>query len=237
MRDTLLRNFAAKLKQTLPVAVWSPLRALATAILTPISFSVRTGHLRSSLSRSSVLKDGTPIPWYTYPAIHFLQQRRFENKNVLEFGGGQSTLWWSSRARSVLTIEEDANWFSRLRQQVGGNVTLHHVPLDRETRQIVSIQKLIDAGPVRKFDIVVIDGHLRQELTPLAFSYLAPEGAIILDNAEGYGFYEETRSKNCRRIDFFGFAPGVSLGHCTSIVFVEDCFLLKPEIPISRSFY
>jgi hypothetical protein len=237
MTESVFRHFAAGLKWTLPEPVWSPVRAIATALLTPISFSMKSGHLRSSLSRSSVLKDGTPIPWYTYPAIHFLKQRSFENKDVLEFGGGQSTLWWSSRARSVLTIEENATWFSRLRRQVGGNVSIHHVPVDFENRRITSIKQVIDANPIRKFDIIVVDGHLRKEVTALAFDYLAPNGAIILDNAEGYGFYEETKNRNCRRIDLFGFAPGVSLGHCTSIVFVEDCFLLNPEIPIAREFY
>jgi hypothetical protein len=227
----------ASLKRTLPTVIWSPLRALGTGVITPISFSLRTGHWKSSIQQSSVLADGTPIPWYTYPAIHFLKQRSFENKNILEFGGGQSTLWWSTRARSVLTIEENLDWFVRLNQQIGKNVSLHHVPVDHETRSVLPIKKLIDANPIPKFDIIVVDGHLRQELTALAFDYLAPKGAIILDNAEGYGFYEETRTRDCRRIDFFGFAPGVSLGHCTSIVFVEDCFLLTPDIPIAKLFY
>jgi hypothetical protein len=124
-----------------------------------------------------------------------------------------------------------------LSQQIGGNVSLHHVPVDEKTRTILPIRRLIDANPIPKFDVIVVDGHLRQELIALAFDYLAPKGAIILDNAEGYGFYEETKTRNCRRIDFFGFAPGASLGHCTSIVFVEDCFLLSPEIPIAKLFY
>jgi hypothetical protein len=237
MTESHFRHIAASLRRTLPARSWHPVRAIATAIVTPISFSVKTGHLRSSLSQSSVLKDGTPIPWYTYPAIHFLKQRSFDNKDVLEFGGGQSTLWWSSRARSVLTIEENAIWFARLRQQVGGNVSVRHIPVDLENRQISTVKQVIDANPIRKFDVIVVDGHLRKEVTALAFDYLAPKGAIILDDAEGYGFYEETRVRNCRRIDFFGFAPGVSLGHCTSIVYVEDCFLLNPEIPIGREFY
>jgi predicted O-methyltransferase YrrM len=175
---------------------------------------------------------GDPIPWYTYPAIDFLSQRSFEGRNVLEFGGGQSTLWWSARARSVLTIEEDADWCARLRPQIGRNVTLHHVPVDRATRTIKPIKDTIDAGPVRLFDVIVVDGHLRRELTALAFSYLAPNGALLLDNAEGYGFYEETKNRDCRRVDYFGFAPGVSSRHCTSLVFVGDCFLLQPDTPI-----
>ena len=135
--------------------------------------------------------DGTPLPWYTYPAIDFLAQRDFKTCNVLEFGGGQSTLWWSAKARSVLTIERDAAWFARLQSQVGPNVSLHHIPVDRVTRTIQPVIDLIAANPTRKFDIIVVDGHLRQEVAALAFDYLAPLGAIILDNAEGYGFYDE----------------------------------------------
>jgi hypothetical protein len=91
---------------------------------------------------------------------------------------------------------------------------------------------LLDAQPIRAFDVIVVDGHLRQEVTALAFDYLEPDGAMILDNSEGYGFYEAIKDRNCRRVDFFGFAPGVSLRHCTSIVFLKDCFLLNPKIPI-----
>jgi predicted O-methyltransferase YrrM len=233
MSLTKLQNYFAPLKRVLPPAIWQPIRALATGIITPIRFSQCTGHWISSLRMSACSPNGAPIPWYTYPAIDFLAQRNFKNRNVLEFGGGQSTLWWAARARSVLTIEENSDWYERLRSQIGSNVTLHHLPADRATGAVTSIKSAIDASPVRAFDVIVVDGHLRRKLTGLAFSYLGPGGALLLDNSERYGFYDETKTRNCRRIDFFGFAPGVSLRHCTSLVFVGDCFLLQPDIPIS----
>jgi len=108
-----LQRSAATLRRFLPAAIWRPLGALANGIITPIRFSLAT-----------------------YPAIDFLAQRDFHNCDVLEFGGGQSTLWWSAKARSVLTIERDAAWFARLRSQVGPNVSLHHIPVDRATRTV-----------------------------------------------------------------------------------------------------
>jgi hypothetical protein len=227
-----LQRSAASLQRFLPAAIWRPLGALANAIVTPLRFSLATGHWKSSLAMSARAADGSPLPWYTYPAIDFLAQRDFHDCDVLEFGGGQSTLWWSAKGRSVLTIEEDAAWFARLRSKVGPNVSLHHIPVDRMTRTIQPVVDLIEANPVRKFDVIVVDGHLRKEVAALAFDHLAPNGAIILDNAEGYGFYDELKKRPCRRIDFFGFAPGVSRQHCTSVVFVDDCFLLQPNIPI-----
>jgi hypothetical protein len=83
-----------------------------------------------------------------------------------------------------------------------------------------------------KFDVIIIDGNLRAALVGLSFELLAPNGAIILDNSEGYGFYDEIRKRTCRKIDFFGFAPGVVRRHCTSIVYLNDCFLLFPDVPI-----
>jgi hypothetical protein len=224
---TWLQNWFAPLKRTLPARIWQPLRTLGTAVVTPVRFSVTSGHWRSSWAMASCSRDGSPIPWYTYPAIDFLAQRNYVDRRILEFGGGQSTLWWSARAREVLTFEEDAEWFRRI------HVTIQHVSFHNISESIDRIRELIDCAAKHPFDVIVVDGGPRRELTALAFDYLANGGAIILDNAEGYGFYEETKWRKCRRIDFFGFAPGVSLRHCTSVIFLNDCFLLQPDLPIS----
>lgn len=222
------------LKRLLPPALWRPLRAWGTAIVTPWRFAFRTGHFTSSLHEKARTPTGEALPWYTYPAIDFLAQRSFAGKNVLEFGGGQSTRWWAPRAATVLTIEEDQAWYESLRSTMAPNVSLHHVPADRRTRSIANVLPVVAASPIKKFDVVVIDGHLRKELVALAFDVLAPNGAIILDNADGYSFFDTLQGRGCRRIDFFGFAPGVSRRHCTSLVYVNDCFLLDPAIPIGQ---
>lgn len=229
--DDNLHRFSGRMKRLLPTALWRPARALATGIMAPLRFAFTTGHFRSSLAMSAHAADGEAIPWYTYPAIDFLAQRDFTGRNVLEFGGGQSTLWWSKRAASVLTFEENAGWLERVKAQVGPNATLHNVPIDSGD-PIAEIRRLIAAHPVAKFDVIVVDGHLREKATAIAFDYLAPGGALLLDNAEGYGFYEETSKRDCRRVDFFGFAPGVVMRHCTSLVYLGDCFLLSGKIPI-----
>jgi hypothetical protein len=221
-----LHRWFAYVKRGLPRPVWEPIRSVATCILAPIRFSISTGHGKSSFLMRAVDRKGEPVPWYTYPAIDFLFQRNYEEKTVLEFGSGQSTLWWASRAKFVLSIEEDCDWFVRMRRQVPSNVDLQRISPD-----ISLIEDFLKSRST-KFDIIVVDGNLRRQVAALSFEYLLPGGALILDNSEGYGFYEEIRSRPCRKIDFFGFAPGVMLRHCTSIVFVDDCFLLAADIPI-----
>lgn len=224
------RRAADAARSLLPAILWNFVRATMTALATPLRFSAKTGHFRSSLAGRAVAADGSPLPWYTYPAIDFLAARDYAGRSVLEFGGGQSTLWWQKRARSVVTFESDPAWEAKLTGQVTANVSLHHMPIELPDDQCLAQMKRAIDG--RKFDVIVVDGHMRCELTDIAFHHLAPGGAIVLDDSEGYLLYEEIRWRDCRRIDFFGFAPGALRRRCTSVVYVDDCFLLRPEIGI-----
>ena len=227
-----LRRGFAPFNKYLPTSISQPIRSVVTAIVTPIRFSVVTGHFSSSFKRAATGRSGQPLPWYTYPAIDFLSQRNFKDASILEFGGGQSTLWWSSRSRSVTTIEENLEWYSRLRSQIAQNVSLHHVPADMGARDIGNVRTVLYSEKIKKFDIVIIDGHLRSELVPLAFEVLAENGVIIFDNSDGYGCYEALNKFDCSRIDFYGFAPGVSMRHCTSVAFKGKPLLLNSDIKI-----
>jgi|SRR5689334_1502736 hypothetical protein len=86
MTATKLQSRFAVLKRLLPRAVWQPLRSLGTGVITPVRFSLRTGHWKSSMAMSARAANGRPVPWYTYPAIDFLAQRDFQDRNVLEIG-------------------------------------------------------------------------------------------------------------------------------------------------------
>jgi hypothetical protein len=55
-------------------------------------------------------RDGSPIPWFTYAAIDFVDQMEISNKFVLEIGGGFSTLYWARRGASGVTFEDDLSW-------------------------------------------------------------------------------------------------------------------------------
>ena len=223
--ETKLHGWFAFIKHALPRAMWEPIRSFGTCILVPIRFSISTGHAKSSFLMRAVDRKGGPIPWYTYPAVDFLLQRRYQDKSVLEFGGGQSTLWWAARAKSVLCVEDDPHWFAKLSAQLPSNAEVHYIS------NLTSIEAFLKSRN-QKFDVIVVDGGWRRELTRVSFDYLRRGGALILDNSEGYGLYDETKDRRCSRIDFFGFAPGVLDRHCTSIVYVDDCFLLAPDVPI-----
>ena len=214
MVQTRIHRISAPLKTMLPRPIWRWLRAIATAAITPIRFSVQTGHLKSSIHSRAVSASGDPLPWYSYPAINFLQQRDFTAKSVLEFGGGQSTFWWAGQASAVCTIEEDLEWYNKIKSYAPSNVILKYAPIEEVDPHLNKIRKFLSETQSSKFDVVVVDGHNRYQATKIALEWLNTGGVIILDDSAGYGFYEVTQGLGLRRTDFFDFAPGVNLPKC-----------------------
>lgn len=227
-----LQEAFAPLKAKLPGWLWKPLRSVATGILTPILFSYRTGHFRSSLEMAAVSKDGAPIPWYTYPSIDFLANRSYRDKSVLEFGGGQSTLWWAQRARDVLTFEGDPGWYADIKSRIPPNVDLRLVSVESAASCVDGIEKILDSEPRREFDVIVIDGLFRFEMIPIARKRMSRTGMIVFDNSDGYGCYEGFADSGLMRVDFAGNAPGVVRPHTTSIFFGSESFAFDAKTPI-----
>src|SRR5437016_5174452 len=92
------RAYAAARTVALPMG----LRALEVVRLRGV-FELSRAALRSEgWSKSNRLglplaADGSPLPWYTYSAIHFLEPRLRDDLKVFEYGSGHSTLWYAAR--------------------------------------------------------------------------------------------------------------------------------------------
>lgn len=208
------------------------LSPLGAAALTPLRFSLGTGHLISSLSRRSVSWRGQPLPWYTYPCIDLLASRDWSDSRVVEFGGGASTLWWASRARSVITLEGDPKWAAALRRRLPSNADLRLVVADSPEQCVENATR--ELSSLESAEVVVVDGLFRRELLPLGTGLLSEGGALIVDNSEGYRVQEWFSGSDFQRVDFFGFCPGLFHPHCTSIFFRGSCRLFDSRHPIPK---
>jgi hypothetical protein len=218
-----LRNVA---RRTLPASVFAPLRAVGTALLTPFLFSTRTGHAISSLRERAMNGAGEPTPWITYPAIDLLRSKDLRDRRVLEFGAGQSTLFWADRAAEILSFEDNPAFFDEVMSKLPSRARVHLVP--------PSLEGVAERVGQDKFDIVLVDGLDRAKACKIALGAVAPDGVIILDNAEGFWGPEGTypimdmcRAAGLQRVDFYGFAPGMMDQHCTSMFFGPTCFLFQ----------
>src|SRR5260370_5803152 len=79
----------------------------------------------------------------------------FAGRRILEFGAGQSTLWWARRAEFVLAFEDNKDWFQQLKPQLAANIKL----------ELVNGQ-MPDIEP--GFDIIVVDGLHRPTCSELS---------------------------------------------------------------------
>src|ERR1700704_6537497 len=85
-------------------------------------------HLKSVRTQRAVDRAGDPLPWYTYPAIEFLQQLDFSEKTVFEYGSGMSTLYWAARTARVVSVEDDEQGMEKVRSMAPSNVDLIFEP-------------------------------------------------------------------------------------------------------------
>lgn len=234
-QTTTLHRLVATVKATAPPWIWHPMRSVVTAALTPILFSYSSGHVKSTLKRVAVSRHGEPIPWYSYPCTDFLRRRPFHGKTVLEFGGGQSTLWWAKRASKVVTFEGDRNWLERLQRQVPENVELYHVAATDGAACVERVAAVLRGRPEATYDVIIIDGLHRFDLIDIATERLSGDGMIICDDADGYNFHGGFARRALNRVDFYGHVPGGAFPHVTSIYFPNDSYGFRSShsIPIA----
>lgn len=236
MKQMGIQKVAAFFKRALPQSAFFLIRRIGTAVLTPLQFSFKTGHFKSSLRACAVTQYGKPLPWYSYPCIDFLKHRNFKDKTVLEFGAGQSTLWWAERSARVVSFEANEahqDWYQRLKNKIPANVQLFLVSSKEAKSCVDSVMTELKKGETKFFDVIIIDGLFRYEMIDIAIEHLSDSGAIIFDNSEGYFCYDGFKNKGFMRIDFYGYSPGVITPQSTSIFFKEKTFLLDEQWPIS----
>src|SRR5687768_5253204 len=88
------------------------------------------GWFNSLIQKKPVDKNNEPVPWVTYSFIQFIRERLNNNLTVLEFGSGNSTLFYSKFVKHLYTVEHEANWFNEMKSRVGTNVQLNYIQLE-----------------------------------------------------------------------------------------------------------
>jgi hypothetical protein len=185
------------------------------------------GWLNSFNSKRPVDVVGQPIPWYTYPAIEYIRQLDFSEKDVFEFGCGNSTLFWSKVARKIVSVEHQKEWHDIFIKKVKENVELKLSP-DKESY----IQSILNHG---SFDVIIIDGIYRFQCAQVAISKLKPGGLVILDNSDWYvNVAQLLREANLIQVDMTGLGPINSYAWSTSFFFVE-ILTLNPKVLINQN--
>ena len=216
-----LKNILANLLFRLAKKISSNFDLMAKNFQT---LAIDFGQYESIKEGQAIDSEGSPLPWYTYPAIEYLNSFDFTDCDVFEFGSGNSSLYWANRAKSVLSVEDDEGWFNIVNKRKRENQTIVH----RDTQESYS-GLLQELG--RLFDVIIIDGKWRKECVAAAMLYLKNGGIILLDNSDRLIEKEcglILRERGFIQIDFSGFGPINNYCWSTSIfVKVQDRFQLQ----------
>lgn len=187
------------------------------------SYLVRRGWFESFQKNLNVDRDGNPIPWLPYPAIDFLIERVRTDMNVFEFGSGNSTLWWSKHAKSVVSVEHDRVWYERLKPLVPQNVELLFAELNNIDEYASS--------PTRTnqlYDVIIIDGRDRVRCAHFAVEALNKDGVIVWDNMERKDYQEGKEflyEHGFRAIPYTGIGPAAFVSYTTLVFYrSNNCF-------------
>ena len=208
--DNLIRFVKIFLKKILPRFLIVLLYQIENFII----LSVKYGQFKSIINKSAVDRYGGPIPWYCYPAIEFLDQFDFSKKKILEFGSGNSTIWWAKKCKQIISIEHDEKYFKYINDKNIKNLKLR---LFKERQNYINQKELTDS------DVVIIDGNFRKEtiLNVIKNSNKIKKNniMIIIDNSHWYLDIIKIMQKkfNYTQLDFFGFCPSVNFTNATTV--------------------
>jgi hypothetical protein len=178
--------------------------------------SYEHGQFKSMSRWACIDKNNLPTPWYTYPAIEYLNQLDFSECSVFEYGSGNSTIYWSNKCKNIVSIENDEKWYRKIKPNVNSNCDYHLMP--NRNDYINAIHKYS-----YNYDIIIIDGSYRYECAIESLKKLNKFGFIILDNSD----WEQNTASMLRKsdlieVDMSGFGPINGYTWTTSFFFSRN---------------
>jgi hypothetical protein len=230
------RSLPGLLRRILPATLYRLVRSAFMTVFTPTAYAAEHGYYRSALRRSVVGGRGEPAPWLTFPLTAFLDTKSFASRTVLEFGSGQSSLWWSRRADRVLALETDPDWTRRVRAEAPANLVVADVALEHPDQQsfVDEVDRVTDGS---RYDVVVVDGGDRVKALHAASRFVTDDGIIITDDLDLFrtdpdwvGALDALRAEGFGSIDFYGLAAGAPFTRrrrCSTMFFRDGAFITR----------
>jgi predicted O-methyltransferase YrrM len=134
------------------------------------------------------------LPWISQGALDALDAYVRKDHAVAEFGGGGSSVYFASRAGSLLCLESSEAWAADIRAELSkrglGGVEIAVLPFDPNDLEAFKASEYLHGlkGP---YDIILVDGYEdRIHLRPYCFweaeKHVKAGGIIIVDDSWRY---------------------------------------------------
>ena len=179
-------------------------------------YFVEKGWLNSYLKKEALDPAGNPIPWLTYSFLDFIAGRLSKDITLFEYGAGNSTLYFAKFIKSIKSIENNKDWYQKIKSRLPSNVDIAYVSLANKAYENAILAETIN------YDIVLVDGRQRVACVKNALSKLSERGVIILDDAERAKYKEAftvMKDAGFKELPFSGIAIGAINHKCTTIFY------------------
>lgn len=117
------------------------------------------------------------LPWLPYAAIRFLDRTLTRSHQVLEIGGGASTVYFAQRAGHVTTLEADPEWRAQITRMLGAMIG----PATCDMRAMELSEPLRDVSP-GEYDVVLLDAPPREALVLPLLAGMRRGALLLVDN-------------------------------------------------------
>ncbi|ACB75051.1 class I SAM-dependent methyltransferase [Opitutus terrae] len=196
-----------------------PKLARNLATLVTDGYLTETGWVRSLLAGEVVDANGDPQPWATLPYVEFIRPRLHSGWTVMEYGSGASTLFYAARVRQIWAVEHEPSFAAVLRPRLPSNAQL--LTATAGTSNYADAISGCSAAP----ELVSVDGADRVACIRRTIECLAPQGVVVLDDAERTEYAEAHRMlvrAGFRSLEFWGLAPAWVRRKCTTVFYRTD---------------
>jgi hypothetical protein len=167
------------------------------------------------------------LPLLPFAAVDYLESRICPASAVFEYGSGGSTLWLAERAGSVMSVEHDAEWYSRVAHELESSgladcTLLLRTPetsrcpdaaIGQYASAIVpasfhAYARAIDPLPDGSLDLVLVDGRARVACLRHAAPKVRPGGLLVLDDSDRPRYQVALAGiRDWPRVDLSGLRP------------------------------
>lgn len=147
----------------------------------------------------------TNVPAMTDTCISFLEKHVNKSHVVFEWGSGASTFWFADRCNTIWSVEYFKDFFEvlqkRAQDKININLILKEPDNERQENYIAkhssasgksfkNFAHSIDVFKNFYFDIIVIDGRVRNRCLDLAIPKLKSGGMIVYDDTNRDAYFD-----------------------------------------------
>ena len=178
--------------------------------------SIVIPYIKYSLPKKTPLEIG--LPWWSYKSIKKIKPWLNRNLTVFEWGSGGSTIFLCNRVKSIVSVENDLNWTTKVNSALKSlnakNAKVIHREINLKSAEC--FLKCSYANEIsNKFDLIVIDGEdhfnsesrwsARENCFDLSQQSINEAGIIIVDDAWRYpSILNKSKAKKILRLESIG---------------------------------